>query len=196
MIFYSGAVGLLFWGSLGFSASGNNPGGGGRLKAALAALCLAALVAGPAVNKYSGERLSLAYSEARSGRSPELALALARTAVLENPRDAMAAAGEGAARAAAGDLNGAARSFERALTLEPAYASARLGLVRVHAAAGRNAQACAALAPLAGSPPKTSRGAYQRQLAAFDRPAAERFKEELCRKKTTGAATASPRRKP
>lgn len=197
MIFYSGAVGLLFWGSLGFSAAGK-PAGGRRLKAALAALCLAALAAGFLADNYSGSGAyrDSAYAGASGGRSPELAIALARTAALENPRSAFAAFDEGTALAAAGDLDGAARSFERALSLEPAFASARFGLARAHAAAGRAAQACAAATPLAGQPPRDLRVPYQRMLAAFDRPAAERFKEEICRKKKTGAATASPRTKP
>lgn len=196
MIFYSGAVGLLFWGSLGFSVSGRSSGGGGRLKFWLAALCLAGLAAGPLSDLYCAGRLDSAYAEARAGRSPELALALARAAVLDNPRSAFAATDEGAAMAAAGDLAGAAGAFERALSLEPAFAAARLGLARVYAAAGRREQACAVLSPLGGPAPERTRNEYQRLLVSFDRGAAERFKEELCRKKTTGAATASPRRKP
>jgi len=98
-------------------------------------------------------------------------------------------------RAAAGNLDGAAAAFGRALALEPAFAGARLGLARAHAAAGRRERACSALEALLAPDGAEPRGAYQRLLVSFDRPAAEKFKEELCRKKTTGGATASPPRK-
>lgn len=197
MIFYSGAVSLLFWGSLGFSLQAKEPAGGRGLKIALAALCLAGLAAGQlaAKNSAGSALLASARAEAAAGRNPGLALALARTAVLQNPRGAFAAADEGAALAAAGNLDGAAAAFGRALALEPAFAAARVGLARAHAAAGRRERACAALAALPGPPPGEPRNAYQRLLTSFDRPATEKFKEELCRKKTTGGATASRPRK-
>ena len=197
MIFYSGAVALLFWGSLGFSLQPREGAAGRRLKIILAALCLAGLAAGQLADKDPAGRAfgAAARAEAASGRSPELALALARTGVLKNPRGAFAAADEGAALAAAGNLDGAAAAFGRALALEPAFAGARLGLARAHAAAGRRERACSALEALLAPDGAEPRGAYQRLLVSFDRPAAEKFKEELCRKKTTGGATASPPRK-
>ncbi len=205
MIFYSGAVALLFWGSLGFSAGGPTaaamPGSSGGpsfgRKAVLAALCLCGLALGPAAGLYGGKRefIERAYGEARSGRNNGLVLALARSSALENPKDAFIAAEEGAAFAACGDLAGALAALGRALSLEPGFAGARLDLAAVYAAGGRREEACRELALLkkvrAGDPGNP----YQRALLHFDGRAAEKLEKELCRKKKSGAATASPRRK-
>lgn len=203
MIFYSGAVALLFWGSLGFSAgapaaAGDPPAGPAfGWKAALAALCLAGLALGPAAGLYGGKRgfLERAYGEARSGRNSGLALALARSSALENPKDAFIAAEEGAAFAACGDIAGAAAALGRALSLEPGFAGARLDLAAVHSAAGRREEACRELAFLKKVPAGDPGNPYQRALLHFDGKAAERLEKDLCRKKKNGAATASPRMK-
>lgn len=197
MIFYSGAVALLFWGSLGFAARGESvfP-AGGKLKAALAGLCFLGLALGPASVLFDGRSkfMAGAYDEARPGRNPALALALARSAALAGPKDAFRAADEGLAYAAAGDAAGAEAAFARALSLEPGFAGARLGLALVHAASRRDAEACAALDVLERTPVPGRRSTpYQRGLAAYDRAAAEKLENNLCRKKKNGAATA-PRR--
>lgn len=198
MIFYSGAVALLFWGSLGFSAGGGTvlP-AGGKLKAALAALCFLGLVLGPAAGLFGGRQdfLARAYAEARPGQNPAQALALARIAALDRPKDAFRAAEEGAAYAAAGDAAGAEASFRRALSLEPAFAGARLGLALVQAASGRGGEACAGLAALKKAPVAVPDGPYGRALLGFDRGTADKLEKELCRKKKNGAAIAPPRRK-
>jgi O-antigen ligase len=205
MIFYSGAVALLFWGSLGFSAGGPAAAAAGAApagpafgrKAALAALCLGGLALGPAAGLYGGKRdfIERAYGEARSGRNRGLALALARSSALENPKDAFIAAEEGAAFAACGDAAGAAAALGRALSLEPGFAGARLDLAAVHAAGGRREEACRELALLKKVPAGDPGNPYQRALLHFDGQAAERLEKDLCRKKKSGAATASPRRK-
>ncbi|MDO8805601.1 MAG: O-antigen ligase family protein [Elusimicrobiota bacterium] len=209
MIYYSGAVALLFWGSLGFSAGGGqavpavvilpapeNGGSGFRGKGALAALCFAGLALAPAAALFSGrqEFLARSYGEAQRGHNPALALALARSAALDSPKDAFRAADEGRAFAAAGDAAGAEAAFGRALSLEPGFAGARLGLALVYAASGLRGEACAEFARLEKAPAAAQLNPYQRGLADFDRPAAEKTKKELCGKKKTGAATAFPRR--
>lgn len=200
MVFYSGAVGLLFWGALGLSvpvpAQARTP---RAALPALAALLLLGLAAAPAGRSFSGasQYRAAAGAEARSGRNPELALALARSGAFASPASPFPAADEGAALAAAGDFAGAAAAFERALALEPAFAAARFGLARVHAAAGRRDEACAQAQALLERPaPEKFSNGYQRLLVALDPAAAESFRKEICRKKTTGGATASPSRKP
>ena len=200
MIFYSGAVALLFWGSLGFSAGGPAaaaPSAGPAFgwKAALAALCLGGLALGPAAGLYGGKRefIERAYGEARSGGNRGLALALARSSALENPKDAFIAAEEGAAFAACGDAAGAGAALGRALSLEPGFAGARLDLAVVYAAGGRREKACRELALLKKVPAWDPGNNYQRALLHFDGRAAEKLEKDLCRKKKSGAATASPR---
>ena len=200
MIFYSGAVALLFWGSLGFSAGGPaaaaQPAGPAfGWKAALAALCLGGLALGPAAGLYGGKRefIERAYGEARSGGNRGLALALARSSALENPKDAFIAAEEGAAFAACGDAAGAGAALGRALSLEPGFAGARLDLAVVYAAGGRREKACRELALLKKVPAWDPGNNYQRALLHFDGRAAEKLDKDLCSKKKSGAATASPR---
>lgn len=202
MVFYSGAVALLFWGSLGFSTGGpaaeaRTAGPAFARKAALAALCLGGLALGPAAGLYGGKQVFFerAYGEARSGLNRGLALALARSSALENPKDAFIAAEEGAAFAACGDIAGAAAALGRALSLEPGFAGARLDLAAVYAAAGRREEACRELALLKKVPAGDPGNPYQRALLHFDGKAAERLEKDLCRKKKSGAATASPRMK-
>jgi len=203
MVFYSGAVALLFWGSLGFSAGGPIPaevppsGPAFGWKTALAALCLGGLALGPAAGHYGGGHkfIERAYGEARSGRNSGLALALARSSALENPKDAFIAAEEGAAFAACGDIAGAAAALGRALSLEPGFAGARLDLAAVHAAGGRREEACRELALLKKVPAGDPENKYQSALLHFDVRAAEELEKALCRKKKSGTATASPRMK-
>ena len=197
MIFYSGAVSLLFWGSLGFSSGGGAAvPASGKLRAALAALCFAGLALSPAAGLFSGRRefLARSYNEARPGQNPALALALARSSALDGPKDAFRAADEGRAFAVAGDLAGAEAALVRALDLEPGFAGARLGLAQVYAASGRGEKTCAELARLEKVPAADPDKPYQAALVHFDRPLAEKIRKDLCRKKKTGAATASPRR--
>lgn len=207
MIFYSGAVAFLFWGSLGFSAAGTapacrelsseRPGGAAcRWKYALAALCFAGLALGQAAALFSGRQdfVLSSYDEAKPGKNPALALALARSAALDGPRDAFRAAEEGRAHAAAGNVSGAEAAFGRALGLEPGFAGARLGLALVYAASGRAGEACAELAALEKAGAASPLNPYQRGLVAYDRAAAEKAGNNLCKKKRTGAATASPRK--
>ncbi|MDD5209248.1 MAG: tetratricopeptide repeat protein [Elusimicrobiales bacterium] len=207
MIFYSGAAALLFWGSLGFSAGGAPAVGaaaprggaavpvGGKLIAALCALCFFGLALGPVAGLFSArqEFISSAYREASLARNPALDLALARSAALESPKDVFAAAVEGGAFAAVGDAAGAEAAFGRALSLEPGFAGARLGLAVVYAASGRGGEACAELAILGRAPAAVPADPYGRGLVRFDRRAAEKLEKELCRKKKNGAATASRR---
>ena len=197
MIFYSGAVSLLFWGSLGFSAGGGPAApAGGKLKAALAALCFAGLALAPAAAHFSGREKFLArsYGEARQGQNRALVLALARSSALDRPKDAFKAGAEGQALAAAGDAAGAEAAFGRALSLEPGFAGARLGLALVYAAASRGGEACAGLALLERSPASAPLNPYESGLVDFDRQAAEKLEKDICRKKRTGAATAPRRR--
>lgn len=195
MIFYSGAVGLLYWGSLGFCAAGEAPAGDGSAARALAALFLTGLLALPAGEAPAARAfLAAAELESTAGGNRALAVALARRDAAARPRSAFAAADEGAALAAAGDLAAAGAAFSRALELEPAFAEARLGLAGVYAAAGRYPEACAAAAEPETYAAARPSGEYERLLLAYDRPAAERFKKNICSKKKTGSATASPRR--
>lgn len=196
MIFYSGAVALLFWGSLGFSAKGGPAvPAGGRSVTLLAALCFFGLALGAAVGLSGGRKEFPGAAGPRPASDPAPALALARSAALDAPKDPFRAAEEGLAAAAAGDAAGAEAAFDRALALEPAFAGARLDLALVRAAAGRGGEACAELAMLGKARPAGELNPYQRALVRFDRRAAEELEKELCGKKKTGAATAPPRRK-
>ena len=65
----------------------------------------------------------------------------------------------------------------------------------VYAAGGRGEEACRELALLKKVPAGDPGNPYQRALLHFDGRAAEKLEKELCRKKKSGAATASPRRK-
>ncbi|MDD2805334.1 MAG: O-antigen ligase family protein [Elusimicrobiales bacterium] len=193
MVFYSGAVSLLFWGSLGFAAAGAPAAGGRKLKvwlAAAALLCLLAPYAGRlARSPYSGE---LALAESR--RSPVVKLALARSAQAAAPTNALPVAEEGYARAAAGDLAGAADAFGRALSLEPRFDGALVALAGTYALAGDYASACAVLAggPLNLEAPQ-ARSPYNRALMDFDRQAAGKLEKECVKKKPGAATAASPK---
>ena len=91
IVFHSGAVSLLFWGTLGFlvprGPAAENAGRASR--AALAALCAAGLLYGAAADFYpfGMEYKARAYSQAAAGGSPALNLALLRRAALDRPKD-------------------------------------------------------------------------------------------------------------
>jgi O-antigen ligase len=195
MIFYSGAVALLFWGSLGYGAE-SRPAGKTRrpLWAALAVCCLAGLAL-PSVQRFmdgSQAFAAAAYGEASAGNDPVLAMALLKSAQLDNPKDPFIAEAEGRGLAALGDLSGAGAAFNRALALEPGFAGAKLGLARVDAALGRSAQACSELpVPYGGLEPD---GRYQAAIAALDMKELERLKKEICSSRKTGGATAPGRK--
>lgn len=188
IIFYSGSAALLFWGSLAYAGRRQAAVGTLPLKAAAAA-CLCAL--GLAALPYgAGAYRRAAYAEA--GTSPALQLAFTAADLRVRPFDPFAYDARGRALAAAGDMDGAAASFRRALGLEPFYAGARLRLDAVLAAQGRGGEACAALAapaPTAAAPENP----YQRGLLETDTAAAGNI-EELCRKKKVGRATAPGRK--
>jgi len=198
MIFCSGAVSLLFWGSLGFSAE--RPGGEGlrrKYKAALSALCLLGLALG-AARFYGpgGTELFLEASgaEFETGGNRALGLALRRHSALDNPKNALVAEGEGRALAAAGDQRGAEAAFSRALELEPLFSRARLGLAGLYGSSGRAADACRELALSARRPPAGPRNEYQLALLLPDRAAFERLNKDLCAKTKTGSVTAPGRK--
>lgn len=190
MIFYSGAVGALFWGSLGFSAGGEEPEARQTWPAARPALlCLAVLAAGllfalPGKELYY-ERAAAA--EAASGDNRALSLALARLRALKSPRSAIYAAEEGRARAAAGDAAGAEAAFRSALGLEPYFAGARLDLAELYFGAGDRERACAET-ELAARPAGPAAGPYQRLLTRPD-PRLGRFRNYLCLKMKPGGNT-------
>jgi O-antigen ligase len=198
MIFYSGAVGLLFWGSLGFACADGGPAfvGSKKLRAAVAALLLAGLAMGPAAGLFSGrgDFLARSYGEARRGRNQALELALLRSSALDKPKDPFIAAAAGRALAAAGDNEGALAGFKAALALEPFCAGARIGLAGALAAGGRLGECAAELRVLEAMPPAPARNAYQRALLSYDREDFEKLKKELCVKNKTGGATAPSRK--
>lgn len=198
MIFYSGAVSLLFWGSLGFSsesASAENL--SRRLKGAVAALCLGGLVLG-AVRLYvpGGEErfLEVSGAEYEAGGGQALGLALRRHSALNNPKNAFVAEAEGRALAAAGNWRAAEAAFRRALELEPFFARAHMGLAGVYGAAGRAAEGCGELALAARPPGAAPHNEYQLALVLQDGAAFDRLNKDLCVKKRTGSATAPGRK--
>ena len=198
MIFYSGAVSLLFWGSLGFSSeSAGAEKISRRAGSVLAALCLGGLVLG-AARFYApgGEERFLEVSgaeyEARGGQA--LGLALRRHSSLNNPTNAFVAEAEGRALAAAGNLRAAEAAFRRALELEPLFARARLGLAGVYGSTGRAAAGCSELALAARPPGAVPHNEYQLALVLQDGAAFDSLNKDLCVKKRTGSATAPGRK--
>lgn len=194
IVFHSGAVSLLFWGTLGFlvprGQAAENAGRG--LRAALAALCVVGLFCGAAADFYpfGMEYKVRAYAQAAAGRAPALNLALLRQAALDRPKDPFAARAAGSAAAAAGDLARAEQDLRTAIALEPFYCGARLELAKVYAALGRRAEACAALKPLARPVSGKIANNYQRNLIYFRRQELKGLEKELCGKQRAGAPTA------
>lgn len=197
MIFYSGAVSLLFWGSLGFAAAGGGARPGFKMKWPAALLLLFGLAAGPlAVLLRPGGGLEKeTYREAVNGKNPALALAVLRRAELDAPMDPFAPAAEGRVLAASGEFRGAAARFKTALALEPFYAGARIGLAAALAAGGRFRECSAELRFLETMPAaEAARNAYERALLDHDRAGFEKLKKELCVKKKIGGAIAPARK--
>jgi len=195
--FYSGAVGLLFWGSLGFAGSGGEVFVlDQKRRVAIAALLLAGLALAPAAGLPGGRRAFLAhsYEEARSGGNPALTLALLRISALDKPKDPFTPGAEGRALAAAGNFEGAAARFRAALELEPFYAGARLGLAGALGAAGRAGECSAELRALETLPTVPPRDEYRRALLDYDRAGFVKLRKEICVKKKTGGATAPGRK--
>ncbi len=193
IVFYSGSVSLLFWGSLGFAAAPGGERRPGRAGAALAVLCAAGLAV-PAVSQaLSGRARYL--DLARDSDNLALNVAFAGEEAAQRPRDPFAAAWEGGALAAAGDMPGAEAAYRRALALEPGFAGVRLALAEIYAASGLKAEACSLLeAPQPAVPPAVA-DAYRRGLAAFDGVAADKLRKKVCPKTKIGGATARPPRK-
>ncbi|HNW43322.1 MAG TPA: O-antigen ligase family protein [Elusimicrobiales bacterium] len=187
IVFYSGAIALLFWGTLGFLAPREQAeaGSGKKPKVALALLCGGALSLGVTAEYFPfGLKLQpQSYAQAAAGNSPALGLALRLRETLENPKDPFAARRAGSAAAAAGDFYRAEAYLRKALELEPFYAAARLELAEVYAAQGRRAESCAALSavgrPLSADPVNQ----YQRGLVYFNRQELRRLETGLCGKK-------------
>jgi len=196
MIFYSGAVALLFWGSLGFAGAGDspgvNPGRGWRLTAGLllpAGLFLPLLSGlAPASGAFSAQ------TEAAAAKNPSLALALVRHAALDDPKDPFLKEAEGRLLASLKDLDVAEEAFSSALALEPGFAAARLGLAGIYAAKGRTAEACGLLARPEKDPTVQLRTAYHRGLSFYDAKAALELEKKICGKKKTGGAIAPGRK--
>lgn len=197
MVFYSGAVLLLFWGSLGFASGGAEGPRARRALAYVSGLLLAVLAAAalPGVTGGQARYRAAASSEDMAGGDPALAAALSGRALLDEPFDALYAEGEGRALAAAGDLRGAEKALGRALSLEPFFYGARLELASVYAEEGRGGAACALLKASPAAPVEAPENGYQRRL--LERPAdAESRKKEICGKPKTGGATARRRSRP
>ncbi len=200
MIFYSGAVGFLFWGSLGFAAGGEAEGSGKRTPAALPALiCLAALAAAQVLGAlaWRGDIYQRAAAvEAAGGENSALALALARRQALLNPKSAFMAEAEGRAFAAAGDAAGARGAFKRALALEPLFAQARLDLAELYSLSGDQAGARGQLALALRAPGPAPKNAYQSRLLSADPQSLERLEIKLWPKLKIGTVTAPLRKTP
>ncbi|OGS10926.1 MAG: hypothetical protein A2285_05240 [Elusimicrobia bacterium RIFOXYA12_FULL_57_11] len=199
IVFHSGAVALLFWGTLGFLAprAGDAGGPGKTARAALALFCFAGLLAGLWPGAFNGVTDNLrrgAYEQASAGRTPALNLALLRYAALENPKNPFAARAAGAAAAAAGNMDRAEKDLKTALALEPFFYGARLDLAKVYAAQGRGALGCAQLGILDKQAPGVAVNGYQRALTDFNRPQMRRLKKELCLRTRPGAVIAPTRK--
>ncbi len=186
IVFYSGAVSLLFWGSLGIlSAKEGGERGAGRGPALLAAACMAGLV--------SSWWLSLP-SKISVGSYPEAALARARLESMVRPTDPFPRAMEGDILYKSGDLRGAGTAYGQALALEPFFASVRLDLARVYADSGRRKAACLEAALAAKAAAMKADGGYQAILTGLDRAELEKFNKDICGKKKAGGATAPGRK--
>lgn len=188
MVFYSGAVSLLFWGTLGVITAPDAPAPGPRRLPG--ALLAAAALAGLSAWMVAGE----ARRGAPPGAYPEAALAGARIAALDSPRNPLPAAAAAGLLMAAGDADGAAREYLRALELEPNFSRARLGLAEIYGRSGRRAEACAELGLAAAAAGLKGDTDYHGELALFDAARAARLEKELCGKKRTGGATAPGRK--
>ncbi|MBI5743835.1 MAG: tetratricopeptide repeat protein [Elusimicrobia bacterium] len=199
MIFYSGAVGLLYWGSLGFAwrARALPEERPARLPRLLAAAVTLALLALPFAAGFASGGLGflrVSYLEARSGGGPFLARALLAFSEAAEPFNPFPAEAEGRLRMAAKDLAGAELAFSRALRLEPGFAAAGFGLASVYAASGNRKDACQLLAGLEKKYPEGPESEYQKRLLSYDEAAAKELKKEICGNRKTGGATAPGRK--
>lgn len=188
MVFYSGAVSLLFWGTLGILSAGEpEPAVAGRAGKILLAGVILAGLASPFFLPFSTDKQpSAPYREA--------ALAQVRLAVLKSPRNPVPEAAVGDILLGAGDNAGAAAAYGRALALEPNFARARLGLAAAQSRAGQAGDACGELALARRSAVLKAGTIYQRTVIFLDEKEAGRMEKELCGKKKTGGATAPGRK--
>lgn len=198
MIFWSGAVALLFWGSFGLALAEEPaaPPARGLYAAVLPAALLLGLLAAFPAGQAAGRKAFVGLTAAEAGGNPAAALALARSEALANPLDPLLPEAEGRLLAALGDRAGAEAAFARALAIEPNFNQARLELAGFRAAAGRRDEACALLAALEAAPAVPLRTPYLRALVLHDEQAAEKLRKKICGKKKTGGATAPGRKTP
>lgn len=184
MVFYSGAVSLLFWGTLGILSAGEpGPASVARAKRLLLAGAVLAGLASPLFLPFFTDKQSVApYREAW--------LAQIRLDALKSPRSPVPAAAEGDSLLRAGDKAGAAAAYVRALALEPNFAQARLGL----AAAGGAGDACGELVLARRSAALKAETLYQKVIVFLDEKQANWLEKELCGKKKTGGPTAPGRK--
>ena len=187
MVFYSGAVSLCFWGTLGVLSAGDTEedgSGAGYLlpAAALAGLCAAVFLPGPR----PPVRVPGAYYEE--------ALAFARFESLKAPLSPFPEAASGEVLLSAGDAAGAEAAYKRALALEPNFSGARLGLAAVYGKAGRRAEACAELTLAGRAAALRTENSYQENITFLDAEAEGKLDKKLCGKKRTGGATAPGRK--
>lgn len=190
IVFYSGAVSLLFWGTLGMISAGEpaRPGGSWKLRALLAAGCMAGLIAGAALYAAPG------LTKKVRGPYPEAGVARYELEALQKPKDPFPPAIAGDILYEAGDLRGAEAAYGRALALEPFFAGVRLDLARVYAASGRRDAACAQAAMAGKAAGMKTADDYETMLVWLDRAGLEKFKKDLCGKKKAGGATARGRK--
>lgn len=187
MVFYSGAVSLLFWGTLGVLSAGEAPRAGGFAGKAPAA---AAVLAGLAAAFF----FPAARQAMPPGRYPEAQLAAARLEALERPFNPVPEAAAGDLLYKAGDAAGAEAAYRRALALEPNFVSARLGLAAVYGGTGRRGEGCAELGLARKASALKGDTGYQKAMTFLDAEADKRLEKELCGKKKTGGATAPGRK--
>jgi O-antigen ligase len=189
IIFYSGAVSLLFWGSIGVLSAGvpAAASGGGKLNKLLAAACMAGLISGVVLSVLPAPK------KAR-GPYPEAGVARFRLEAIKSPKNPLPEALAGDILFDAGNLKEAEAAYKRALALEPFFAGAWLDLARIYAATGRLEAACAELSLAEKASSLKPKSDYGRILVRLEPEEFEGLKKELCRKKRTGPATArSPR---
>lgn len=188
MVFYSGAVSLLFWGTLGALSAGEEAvPGPRRFAGALAAVAVTAALTAAVLMRPTPRG-------APPGGYPEAALARVRLAALDSPRNPLPEAAAADLLLAAGDAAGAGEAYRRALLLEPNFIRAHLGLAEVYGRTGRRAEACGELELARGLSGLKGESAYHRELVFPDDKRALRLEKELCGKKRTGGATAPGRK--
>ncbi len=181
MIFYSGAVGLLAWGSLGFSLQPKEPAGGRRLKIALAALCLAGLAV-PGYAQAPGDAGPGEQAAQEAGTAPAVPAAVATSSAPARP-ELSGAKANGLAYKAKVQTNlkkykEAAALWTEVLTLRPDYYPAYAERAYVLQMAGQEKKAAADFIKAFEADPEQPRAYLLRGAAAcadgkFDRAAAD-----------------------